>query len=62
MMFCHLETKSIFPMANFLKTGQVKLICLIKDIYKLEKKYAPALDNYEQSCFVRSDLKQMKCL
>jgi hypothetical protein len=49
-------------MANFLKTGQVKLICLIKDIYKLEKKYAPALDNYGQSCFVRSDLKQMKCL
>jgi hypothetical protein len=24
--------------------------------YKLEKKYAPALDNYGQSCFVRSDL------
>ena len=23
--------------------------------YKLEKKYAPALDNYGQSCFVRSD-------
>ena len=22
---------------------------------KLEKKYAPALDNNEQSCFVRSD-------
>ena len=22
---------------------------------KLEKKYAPALDNYGQSCFVRSD-------
>jgi hypothetical protein len=27
---------------------------------KLEKKYAPALDNYGQSCFVRSDLKKMK--
>ena len=25
---------------------------------KLEKKYAPALDNYGQSCFVRSDLKK----
>ena len=24
---------------------------------KLEKKYAPALDNYGQICFVRSDLK-----
>jgi hypothetical protein len=29
---------------------------------KLEKKYAPALDNYRQSCFVRSDLKKMKCV
>ena len=27
-----------------------------KKILKLEKKYAPALDNYGQSCFVRSDL------
>jgi hypothetical protein len=26
-----------------------------KKILKLEKKYAPALDNYGQSCFVRSD-------
>ena len=29
---------------------------------KLEKKYASALDNYGQSCFVRSDLKKMKCV
>jgi hypothetical protein len=30
---------------------------------KLEKKYAPALDNYRQSCFVKSDLKKkMKCV
>ena len=29
---------------------------------KLEKKYAPALDNYGQSCYVRSDLKKMKCV
>jgi hypothetical protein len=29
---------------------------------KLEKKYASALDNYEQSCFVRSDFKKMKCV
>jgi hypothetical protein len=29
---------------------------------KLEKKYAPALDNYEQSCFVRSDFLKMKCV
>ena len=27
---------------------------------KLEKKYAPALDNYGQSCFVRSDFFKMK--
>ena len=27
-------------------------------MYKLEKKYAPALDNYGQSCFVRSDFKK----
>jgi hypothetical protein len=31
-------------------------------IYNLEKKYAPALDNYEQSCFVRSDFLKMKCV
>jgi hypothetical protein len=29
---------------------------------KLEKKYAPTLDNYGQSCFVRSDLKKIKCV
>jgi hypothetical protein len=29
---------------------------------KLEKKYAPALDNYGQSCFVRSDFFKMKCV
>jgi len=29
---------------------------------KLEKKYAPALDNYGQSCFVRSDFLKMKCV
>jgi hypothetical protein len=31
-------------------------------IYNLENKYAPALDNYEQSCFVRSDFLKMKCV
>jgi hypothetical protein len=31
---------------------------LEKTSIKLEKKYAPALDNYGQSCFVRSDLKK----
>ena len=29
---------------------------------KLEKKHAPALDNYGQSCFVRSDFLKMKCV
>ena len=29
---------------------------------ELEKKYAPALDNYGQSCFVRSDFFKMKCV
>ena len=29
---------------------------------ELEKKYSPALDNYRQSCFVRSDLKKKKCV
>ena len=29
---------------------------------KLEKKYAPTLDNYGQSCFVRSDFFKMKCV
>ena len=31
-------------------------------IYNLENKYAHALDNYEQSCFVRSDFFKMKCV
>ena len=31
-------------------------------IERLEKKYAPALDNYGQSCFVRSDFIKMKCV
>ena len=29
---------------------------------KLEKKYAPALDNYGQRCFVRRGLLKMKCV
>jgi hypothetical protein len=29
---------------------------------KLEKKYAPALDNYGQNCFVRSDFLKIKCV
>ena len=32
----------------------------IKMKRKLEKKYAPALDNYGQSCFVRSDFVRHK--
>jgi hypothetical protein len=35
---------------------------IYKTLYRLEKKYAPTLDNYGQSCFVRSDLKKMKCV
>jgi hypothetical protein len=31
-------------------------------IIKLEKKYAPALDNYGQRCFVRSYFFKMKCV
>jgi hypothetical protein len=33
-----------------------------KSFIRLEKRYAPALDNYGQSCFVRSDFKKMKCV
>ena len=29
---------------------------------RLEKKYAPALVNYGQSCFIRSDFFKMKCV
>jgi hypothetical protein len=29
---------------------------------KIEKKYASTLDNYGQSCFVRSDFFKMKCV
>ena len=32
------------------------------NLNKLEKKYNPALDNYGQICFVRSDLQKMKWL
>jgi len=35
---------------------------IYKTLYRLEKKYAATLDNYGQSCFVRSDLKKMKCV
>jgi len=46
------------------------LICLFVYLFvehiftdkKLEKKYAPALDNYGQSCFVRNDFLKMKCV
>ena len=31
-------------------------------LLKLEKKYSPVLDNYGQSCFVRSDFLKMKCV
>ena len=40
-------------------TAQQNLFMLKK---KLEKKYAPALDNHGQSCFVRSDFLKMKCV
>jgi hypothetical protein len=35
---------------------------LAKSTKKLEKKYAPALHNYGQSCFVWSDFLKMKCI
>ena len=35
---------------------------MYKKHLKLEKKYASALDNYGQSCFVRSDFLKMKCV
>jgi hypothetical protein len=28
----------------------------------IEKMYAPAIDNYGQSCFARSDFLKMKCV
>ena len=34
----------------------------VTTLWKLEKKYAPALDNYGQSCLVRSDFFKMKCV
>jgi len=34
---------------------EYKKRCQHKPINKLEKKYAPALDNYGQSCFVKCD-------
>ena len=33
-----------------------------EDHKKLEKKYAPAIDIYGQTCFVRSDFLKMKCV
>jgi hypothetical protein len=46
--------RSLSPMRRGVVPGFV--------IYKLEKKYAPTLDNYGQSCFVRSDFLKMKCV
>ena len=46
--------------SNFDKTGNCPED--LKVLLKLEKKYAPALDNYGQSCFVRSDFLKMKCV
>jgi hypothetical protein len=43
---------------NLLKKCKVEMyfLCIgYSYTIKLEKKYAPALDNYGQSCFVRSD-------
>jgi hypothetical protein len=62
-MFPHLNTRgleyltthaSLSPIRRGFAPGFVN--------YKLGKKYVPALDNYEQSCFVKSDLKKMKCV
>ena len=40
----------------------IKLMTL-RMYLKLEKsKYVPTLDNYGQSCFVRSDFLKMKCV
>ena len=44
-------------------TLDIKIVHTQKPPKKLEKKYAPALDNYGQSCFVRSDFfKNEVCL
>ena len=40
----------------------VASVRLRDSIIKLEKKYAPTLDNYGQSCFVRSYFFKMKCV
>ena len=39
---------------NIVESAVKHLTPMLQNI-KLEKKYAPALDNYGQSCFVRSD-------
>jgi hypothetical protein len=42
---------------------QREIIGCVQNIsIKLEKKYATALDNYGQSCFVMSDFLKMKCV
>ena len=47
----------------FIRRNKVfKLVELSYTLTKLEEKYSPALDNYGQSCFVRSDYLKMKCV
>ena len=54
---------SCFPLLAFQITDNIVRIRINHYLNgKLEKNYAPALDNYGQSCFVRSDFLKMKCV
>ena len=64
ILICHKQDKLTRHMYDIPNTR-----CYRKQRYstfetfsKLEKKYAPALDNFGQSCFVRSDFLKMKCV
>ena len=63
---CILCTISLKRRINLIRNMQdLNIIYIqysIQFYIRLEKKYAPALDNYGQSCFVRSDFLKMKCV
>jgi hypothetical protein len=45
-----------------MELGNIQKISKNAFLLKTRKEVCPTLDNYGQSCFVRNDLKKMKCV
>jgi hypothetical protein len=54
----------VVGLSHFVRPHKVSKIVEIQIMQqsKTRKEVCPALDNYGQSCFVRSDLKKVKCV